>query len=117
MGKLNPGRYDWVAKALFNNKTLTKKGSIIVEDIDKERSESVANHSVLKQLAVQSNGSFYKLSAFNDFIKDLGNKKEIASVSYTEDVSLKLIDYTWFLVFCALLLCGEWFLKRRHGLS
>ncbi len=117
LGKLNPGRYDWVAKALFNNKTLTKKGSIIVEDIDKERSESVANHSVLKQLAVQSNGSFYKLSAFNDFIKDLGNKKEIASVSYTEDVSLKLIDYTWFLVFCALLLCGEWFLKRRHGLA
>ena len=116
LGKLNPGRYDWVAKALLNNKTLTKKGSIIVEDIDKERSESVANHSVLKQLAVQSNGGFYKLSAFNDFIKDLGDKKEIASVSYTEELNLKLIDYTWFLVFCALLLCSEWFLKRRYGL-
>ena len=90
---------------------------IVVEDIDKERSESVANHSVLKQLAVQSKGSFYKLSDYQGLVSELKNRKEIASVSYNEDDQFKLIDYTWFLIFCAVLLSTEWFVKRLYGLT
>jgi hypothetical protein len=117
LGKLNPGRYEWQAKAVFAEKTYIKSGVIVVEDIDKERSESVANHSVLKQLAVQSKGSFYNLSDYQGLVSELKNRKEIASVSYNEDEQFKLIDYTWFLIFCAVLLSTEWFVKRLYGLT
>ena len=64
LGQLNPGKYDWLAQTKFDGKLYTQKGSFIVEDLDKEKSESVANHNVLKQLAVQSNGGFYSLIRF-----------------------------------------------------
>ena len=117
LGKLNPGKYTWVAQTNFDNKDYTKKGTFIVEDIDIEKSESVANHSVLKQLAEQNQGGFYKLSNRKDFIKDLANRNEIKSVSFMEDTNYKLIDYTWYLIACALLLTGEWFTKRILGIS
>ena len=117
LGKLNPGKYTWVAQTNFDNKDYTKKGTFIVEDIDIEKSESVANHSVLKQLAEQNQGGFYKLSNRKDFIKDLANRNEIKSVSFMEDTNYKLIDYTWYLIACALLLTGEWFAKRILGIS
>lgn len=116
LGKLNPGRYEWEASTKFDQKTFSKSGVFIVEDIDKERSSSVANHSVLKQLAAQSDGAFYKLSDSKKFISDLSLRKEIKSVSFLEDTSYKLIDYTWYLLLCAFTLSAEWFIKRTKGL-
>ena len=116
LGKLNPGKYSWEVEGEFKNKTERKSGVFIVEDIDQERAESVANHSVLKQLSAQSNGGFYKLSEANEFIEDLSQRTEIESVSFSEESSFKLIDYTWYLILCILFLCGEWFIKRVHGI-
>lgn len=116
LGKLNPGRYTWEVETEFKNKTERKSGVFIVEDIDKERAESVANHSVLKQLAKQSNGGFYKLSESDEFIEDLAKRAEIESVSFSEESSFKLIDYIWYLVICILFLSGEWFVKRLNGI-
>jgi len=117
LGKLNPGRYTWDVETVFKNKTERKSGVFIVEDIDQERAESVANHSVLKQLASQSNGGFYKLSESDRFIKDLSQRSEIESVSFSEEANFKLIDYTWYLILCILFLCGEWLMKRLKGLG
>ena len=117
LGKLNPGRYTWEVETEFKNKTERKSGVFIVEDIDQERAESVANHSVLKQLASQSNGGFYKLSESDRFIKDLSQRSEIESVSFSEEANFKLIDYTWYLILCILFLCGEWLMKRLKGLG
>ena len=117
LGKLNPGKYSWEVESEFKNVTERKSGVFIVEDIDQEHAESVANHSVLKQLSVQSNGGFYKLSEANKFIADLSQRKEIESVSFYEESSFQLIDYTWYLILCILFLCGEWFIKRIHGIK
>ena len=116
LGKLNPGKYSWEVEGEFKNKTERKSGVFIVEDIDQERAESVANHSVLKQLSAQSNGGFYKLSEANEFIEDLSQRTEIESVSFSEESSFKLIDYTWYLILCIFFLGGEWFIKRVHGI-
>ena len=116
LGKLNPGKYSWNVEGEFKNKTERKSGVFVVEDIDQERAESVANHSVLKQLSAQSNGGFYKLSEANEFIEGLSQRTEIESVSFSEESSFKLIDYTWYLILCILFLCGEWFIKRIHGI-
>ena len=117
LGKLNPGRYEWEVETEFKNKTERKSGVFIVEDIDQERAESVANHSVLKQLSAQSNGGFYKLPESDEFIEDLAQRAEIESVSFSEESSFKLIDYTWYLILCVLFLSGEWFIKRLYGLG
>lgn len=117
LGQLNPGKYDWLAQTKFDGKLYTQKGSFIVEDLDKEKSESVANHNVLKQLAIQSNGKFYSLSDSKSFISDLSKRKDISSLSYEEKISLNLIESIWYLLTIAVFLVTEWILKRYHGIA
>ena len=117
LGQLNPGKYDWVAQTKFDGKLYTQNGSFIVEDLDKEKSESVANHSVLKQLSKQSNGKFYSLSDSKSFLSDLSKRKDISSLSYEENIALNLIESVWFLLVIGVFLITEWTLKRYHGIS
>ena len=117
IGQLNPGKYTWVAKTKFTGQGYSQKGNFFVEDLDNEKSESVANHSVLKQLSKQSNGKFYNLNNMTPFYKDLSNRKDISTVAYDEKSSLNLIDIWWYLLITSILLISEWFLKRLYGLS
>ncbi|MDC3309271.1 hypothetical protein OAV26_03475, partial [Crocinitomicaceae bacterium] len=117
LGQLKPGKYQWIAETKFGGKSYNQKGNFFVEDIDNEKSESVANHSVLKQLSKQSNGVFYNLNNVKPFYKELSNRKDINTVSYQEKSSMNLIDLWWSLLIVAILLVGEWFMKRFYGLS
>lgn len=117
LGQLKPGKYQWIAETKFGGKSYNQKGSFFVEDIDNEKSESVANHSVLKQLSKQSNGVFYNLNNAKPFYNELSTRKDINTVSYQEKSSMNLIDLWWYLLIIAILLIGEWFMKRFYGLS
>ncbi len=117
LGKMNPGKYTWLAQTKFGNKNYTQKGNFFIEDLDNEKSESVANHSVLKQLSKQSNGKFYNLNKLQSFYEDLSNRKDIKTVSYEEKTTRNLIDIWWYLLITASLLIFEWFLKRLYGLN
>ena len=117
IGQLNPGKYEWLAETKFGGKSYNQKGNFFVEDLDNEKSESVANHSVLKQLSKQSNGTFYNLNNAQQFYKELSNRKDINTVSYQENTSLNLIDLWWYLLIVAIFLIGEWFMKRFYGLN
>lgn len=117
IGQLNPGKYTWIAKTKFTGKVYSQKGNFFVEDLDNEKSESVANHSVLKQLSKQSNGKFYNLNNMTPFYKDLSNRNDISTVAYEEKSSLNLIDIWWYLLLTSILLISEWFLKRLYGIS
>ena len=116
LGQLNPGKYTWTARTKLNEKTYIQNGEFFVEDLDHEKSESVANHSVLKQLAQQSNGSFYTLNNVDPFFNDLSNRSDISTVAYEEKSTLQLIDVWWYLLLAAMLLISEWILKRIYGL-
>ena len=114
---MNPGKYTWLAQTKFGNKNHTQNGNFFIEDLDNEKSESVANHSVLKQLSKQSNGKFYNLNNLQSFYEDLSNRKDIKTVSYEEKTTRNLIDIWWYLLITASLLIFEWFLKRLYGLN
>ena len=74
-----------VIKSIPNKETF-------IEDLDNEKSESAANHSVLKQLSKQPNGKFYNLNKLQTFYGDLSNRKDIKTVSYEEETTRNLID-------------------------
>jgi len=116
LGQLNPGKYTWTAKTKLNTKTYTQNGEFFIEDHDHEKSESVANHSILKQLAEQSNGSFYPLSNVNLFFSDLSKRSDISTLAYEEKSTRELIDLWAYLILIAVLLITEWVLKRIYGL-
>jgi hypothetical protein len=105
-GRLDPGSYSWSASTSFNGKSYSKSGSFIVEDLVLEELDNQANHQVLRQLALQTNGKFYPLNKSNQLFDD---------ISYAESTFIDLIDWKLLFFLILLALMGEWGLRRYHG--
>lgn len=115
LGKLKAGKYKWQASTKFNGKTYRKSGVFIVEDIEIEKIETVANHGVMKQVSKQSNGKFYLLKDFERLLNDIETRDDITTISFSETAFNELIDYIALLLVIIFLLTGEWFLRRYLG--
>lgn len=115
LGKLKAGKYSWKAFCNHNGKNYSKNGIFVVEDHNMEKNESCANHNILQQISTNSNGKFYTLKNAEKFVADLGNRKDIAEISFKESSFLDLIDYKW-LFFLLIIIFGlEWFLRKYFG--
>ena len=115
IGKLKPGKYTWTATTNYRSKKYQKQGVFFVEEQQIEAFDVKANHSILRQLAQQSKGSFYNLAQADKIYKVLQLKPEITTVSYEETKTHNLLDYGWILT-CILLILGiEWFIRRWFG--
>ena len=115
LGTLKPGKYNWTAQTSFNGKKHQKQGMFVVEDIDIELLETRANHALLQQISANSNGKFYPLADYSKLMNDLGQREDIAEMSYEESAFNDLLDYIWILLLICALLGTEWFLKRWYG--
>lgn len=114
-GRLQPGKYDWKANTKFNGKSYFKSGSFIVEDIVIEDLDNQADHQVLRQIASQTNGKFFKLGELDQLYDELNKRDDLVNISYAESTFIDLID--WKLLFFLLLiaLVAEWSLRRFFG--
>jgi hypothetical protein len=114
-GRLLPGKYDWKANTKFHGKTYSKSGTFVVEDVVIEDLDNQADHRVLRQMASQTNGKFFKLSELNQLYGELSKRDDLVHISYAESTFIDLID--WKLLFFLLLLAlvAEWSLRRFFG--
>lgn len=115
LGKLNPGKYNWTASTSFNGKSHSKSGVFVVEDIALENLDTYANHSVLNQMAVKTQGEFDVLKNYRKILTKIKERSDITSVSYKEAAFNDLIDYKFLFIILLLLMSLEWFLRRWFG--
>lgn len=115
LGKLAAGRYSWKATTKFNGKSYQKEGVFVVEAVSLESLTTSADHNLLKLMADQSSGKFYRLNQLNQLLKDIEGRKDIVNISYEETDYSDLIDWKWIFALAGLLLATEWFLRRYFG--
>ncbi len=115
LGKLKPGKYNWTSASNFESKKTIKQGVFVVEDVSIESLYSHANHSLLRQLATETNGGFYTMGNPNRLFDDIDKRMDIVSIQYEESNFNDLIDWKWIFVLAFLLLTTEWFLRRYWG--
>lgn len=115
LGKLKKGKYTWVASTSFAGKKYTKSGAFVVDDVSLESLSTHADHNLLHQIAVKTNGKFYTLSKATDLLNDLDARKDIANITYEESAFDDLIDWKWLFFLLILLLASEWFIRRFSG--
>lgn len=115
LGKLAPGKYDWIATAKHSGKSFSKSGVFIVEDVDPELLVNSSNKTVLSQLADGTEGKVFDLKNYQALLNELGKRDDITSVSYKEASFDGLIDYKWLFILLLLLLATEWFFRRYLG--
>lgn len=115
LGKLKVGKYQWKAFCESNGKKYSKSGAFVVEDVQLENLDSRANHTILNQIAENSNGKFYSIKNSDQLIKDIENRKDIVEMSYREASFNELVDYKWMFFLLVLIFGLEWFLRRWFG--
>jgi hypothetical protein len=115
LGTLKPGKYTWIASTNHNGKKHKKNGTFVVEDIEIESLETVANHGLLNQISKNSNGQFYQLANYEKLLNDLEKREDIVEMSYEDSAFNDLLDYFWLLLLICLTLTAEWFLRRWNG--
>jgi hypothetical protein len=115
LGKLNPGKYNWTASVKYNGKSHRKTGVFVVEDIAIENLDTYANHNLMNQISMKTNGTFDLLKNYKKTIILIKNRDDITSVSYKEAAFNDLIDYKIVFFLLLFLLTTEWFLRRWFG--
>ncbi len=115
LGKLNAGTYVWEVSANYKGKKYLKRGDFVVDNIEIEALDNVANFSVLNQLSKQSNGKFFPLSKSKDLIKEISNRKDLNVIQFADSGYTSPIDWWWMFALLILLFSLEWFLRRWYG--
>ena len=114
-GSLTPGRYSFIASVNRDGDIIQSSGAFVVLALNAEKSNHVANHALLFQLANKTNGElFYPINL--DSLKDqLLNDENVKPVVHSREYFKELINDFRFFLLIILLLSLEWFLRRFAG--
>jgi hypothetical protein len=109
------GDYRYHATAKLGSNTYTADGAFVVVPVQVEQSETVANHQLLYMLSQKSGGKMFYPTQLDKLKDELLNRKDLASVSYTQTKLEELINKKWLFFVILVLLAAEWFMRKRSG--
>lgn len=114
-GYLPAGTYKFTAKTSLSGKTITRPGTFTVVELFAEKTETVADHSLLQALSAKTGGQFYPYRDIPALVNDIKSRNDIRPVSFTQKKLDDMINLKWIFVLLATLLSAEWFLRKRNG--
>jgi len=114
-GRLPIGNYKYQAKLKFEGNEFSKSGEFKVVELNVEHQDLTANHALLHQLAVQSNGKMFYANQLDELKKELKTKDTIKPISRSIIDLVDLIELKWVFFLLILLLSIEWFLRKFYG--
>ncbi len=113
IGLMPPGIYRF--KATADGMQGAIAGQVLVTPIQAELVNTRADFGMMRQLAKQNNGRFYKAKELNELVKAIQQNTDITSMSYVEKKVDELINVKWIFFLIFLLLAFEWFVRKYEG--
>lgn len=111
---LSAGEYSFkVIEAKSKN---TYNGFFEVLDFDIEKQFVNPDMSKLTQLASQTQGKVFHPNQIDELIKSLVQNEDYKAVQKAIVKKTPLVDWIWLLIFIAITLAAEWFIRKYHGL-
>lgn len=114
-GILPPGKYTYLAKTKISGKTETIAGNVVVKPLQLESTETVANHSLLKQMAKSTGGKVFAPGNENQLLESLKTLPSAKPVIYTEQTFKDLIHQKWLFFIIVMLIGVEWGVRKWLG--
>lgn len=114
-GLFPAGEYKYKSTIKVNNQVFSQSGSVIVKAVVAEKINTVANHTLLFQLAQNTGGKLFSKNELDKLEKELMNNELIKPITYTQKQLNDLIDLKWIFFLILGLLSLEWFLRKRSG--
>lgn len=114
-GILDVGKYTYEATATRNGVQYSKQGVLTVKPVMVEQLKTVANQTLMKQLAIQSGGNYYQWDNVTDLPKEIANREDVRPVLFSYEKLRELIHVDWLFYIILGLLSLEWFIRKRNG--
>ncbi|MDY5969377.1 MAG: hypothetical protein SPJ13_05140 [Bacteroidales bacterium] len=115
VGGLGPGIYTYSASAVLGKENLSAKGSFLVEDINLEDMNLVADHALLNTLATETGGKLLSTEQLKDFPHMLKQRGDMVPLIHTSQRYRELLNLPLAFVIIMLLLSVEWAIRKYNG--
>lgn len=112
---LVPGEYNYNAKLNWNQKEHTVNGKFSIVENNAEKSNRIADHNLLKNIANLSSGKIYLPSTLDLLYEDLNQSQKAKPIVYYNTDFKPLLNLKWIFSLLFVLLAAEWFLRRYFG--
>lgn len=114
IGGLKEGVYRFKASTVLSDKTEVVTGQFLVRAQNLEAQNLTADFGLLRTLAQQTGGKFYKAATIAQLNTDLQQVKA-ASLIHTEETFNQLINQKWVFFLLLALISAEWFTRKYLG--
>jgi hypothetical protein len=109
------GEYRYRARVEFGRETYTAEGFFTVSPLNLESINTVADHSLLYQMAQNSGGKMFFPTELDLLLEEIRNRQDIRPVLYTQHNFEDLINLRWIFFLLLALLTVEWFIRKYAG--
>lgn len=114
IGGLAEGVYKYRARTVLNNKTEEVRGEFAVVERQIELQNLTADFDVLRKLASNTGGKFYKANE-TEALKSYLQQTQAQSIIHTEETYDSIINLKWVFWLLLILVASEWALRKYHG--
>lgn len=114
-GRLPAGRYTWTARTTLDTERFTASGELVVRPVIAELLSTVADHGLLADLAVRTEGLMVYPDDLDAVERAIRERSQIVAQSYTYTSFSDLISLRWIFFVLLGLLTVEWVARRRNG--
>ena len=111
---LDPGAYNFIASV--EDSDLIKKGIFDVKKIQLEQLGLSANHQVLENIALLSDGQVFYLNNIQNLIDVIKNSKYNQKTIHYKEKLEGVINISWVLLILLILISIEWLVRKYNGL-
>jgi hypothetical protein len=114
-GKLPVESYSYSAKVNRGDKVLNDNGEFTASSLNVEMTNTVANHNILYNLAVNRGGEMVYPDNLNGLVKMINEREDIKTIVFTQKRYTEILNFPLLLILVIFLISMEWFIRKRAG--
>ncbi len=115
LGALEPGSYSYTATTKFNGKNYSASGSFLVENLQLEAINLVADHSLLNTLSSLTGGEMVDAKEVGQLPEKLKKRDDLKTLIFSETQYSNMLNLPYLFIFIVVLLATEWIVRKYNG--
>ena len=115
IGTLLPGSYRYTARTTFNGQQFSTAGGFVVEEINIEASNTVADHSLLNTMASVSGGEMVEAHDVESLAEKIRSRDDLHTVIFSETTYGDMLNMPLIFILIIVLLATEWVVRKYNG--
>lgn len=109
------GNYEYIANTQWAGKNHSYSGKFTIQPTQLESFHTEANHNLLFQMSLESNGAFFNANNFNSLSDRIIENSQIRPLIYELDQNQAVLNFKWLFFTLLFLLSFEWAIRKYLG--